>query len=162
MLLAAMRLNIPTIFVSGGPMESGEGVEGVVEHRLDLVDAMVMAVDDSVSDTALAQIEKNACPTCGSCAGMFTANSMNCLNEAIGLALPGNGTTLATQIARKELFLQAGKRIVGLAKRYYEQDDEVRSAALYCHQGSLRERYGVGCGYGRFDQYRAALPGYCA
>lgn len=124
MLLAAMRLNIPTIFVSGGPMESGEGVEGVVEHRLDLVDAMVMAVDDSVSDTALAQIEKNACPTCGSCAGMFTANSMNCLNEAIGLALPGNGTTLATQIARKELFLQAGKRIVGLAKRYYEQDDE--------------------------------------
>ena len=124
MLLAAMRLNIPTIFVSGGPMESGEGIEGVVEHRLDLVDAMVMAVDDSVSDTALAQVEKNACPTCGSCAGMFTANSMNCLNEAIGLALPGNGTTLATQIARKELFLQAGERIVGLAKRYYEQDDE--------------------------------------
>ena len=124
MLLAAMRLNIPTIFVSGGPMESGEGIEGVVEHRLDLVDAMVMAVDDSVSDTALAQVEKNACPTCGSCAGMFTANSMNCLNEAIGLALPGNGTTLATQIARKELFLQAGERIVSLAKRYYEQDDE--------------------------------------
>ena len=100
MLLAAMRLNIPTIFVSGGPMESGEGIEGIVEHRLDLVDAMVMAVDDSVSDAALAQIEKNACPTCGSCAGMFTANSMNCLNEAIGLALPGNGTTLATQVAR--------------------------------------------------------------
>ena len=124
MLLAAMRLNIPTIFVSGGPMESGEGIEGIVEHRLDLVDAMVMAVDDSVSDAALAQIEKNACPTCGSCAGMFTANSMNCLNEAIGLALPGNGTTLATQVARKELFLDAGRRIVELAKRYYEQDDE--------------------------------------
>ncbi|MBF0808436.1 dihydroxy-acid dehydratase [Rothia nasimurium] len=124
MLLAAMRLNIPVIFVSGGPMESGEGIEGVVEHRLDLVDAMVTAVDDSVSDDALAQVEKNACPTCGSCAGMFTANSMNCLNEAIGLALPGNGTTLATQVARKQLFLEAGTKIVELAKRYYEQDDE--------------------------------------
>ena len=124
MLLAAMRLNIPVIFVSGGPMESGEGIEGVVEHRLDLVDAMVMAVDDSVTDDALAQVEKNACPTCGSCAGMFTANSMNCLNEAIGLALPGNGTTLATQVARKQLFLEAGAKIVELAKRYYEQDDE--------------------------------------
>lgn len=124
MLLAAMRLNIPVIFVSGGPMESGEGIEGVVEHRLDLVDAMVMAVDDSVSDDALAQVEKNACPTCGSCAGMFTANSMNCLNEAIGLALPGNGTTLATQVARKQLFLEAGAKIVELAKRYYEQDDD--------------------------------------
>ena len=123
MLLAAMRLNIPVIFVSGGPMESGEGIEGVVEHRLDLVDAMVMAVDDSVSDD-LAQVEKNACPTCGSCAGMFTANSMNCLNEAIGLALPGNGTTLATQVARKQLFLEAGTKIVELAKRYYEQDDD--------------------------------------
>ncbi|MDO4253182.1 MAG: dihydroxy-acid dehydratase [Rothia sp. (in: high G+C Gram-positive bacteria)] len=124
MLLAAMRLNIPTIFVSGGPMESGEGIEGIVEHRLDLVDAMVMAVDDSVSDQTLAQIEKNACPTCGSCAGMFTANSMNCLNEAIGLALPGNGTTLATQLARKSLFEQAGKTIVELANRYYGQDDQ--------------------------------------
>lgn len=124
MLMAAMRLNIPVIFVSGGPMESGEGVEGVVEHRLDLVDAMVMAVDDSVSDNDLTQIEKNACPTCGSCAGMFTANSMNCLNEAIGLALPGNGTTLATQVARKDLFENAGKQIVELCKRYYEQDDE--------------------------------------
>ena len=124
MLLAAMRLNIPVIFVSGGPMESGEGIEGVVEHRLDLVDAMYMAVDENVTDDQLAQIEKNACPTCGSCAGMFTANSMNCLNEAIGLALPGNGTTLATQVARKQLFLEAGTKIVELAKRYYEQDDE--------------------------------------
>ncbi|MBM7052138.1 dihydroxy-acid dehydratase [Rothia sp. ZJ1223] len=124
MLMAAMRLNIPVIFVSGGPMESGEGIEGVVEHRLDLVDAMVMAVDESVSDSDLAQIEKNACPTCGSCAGMFTANSMNCLNEAIGLALPGNGTTLATQVARKELFISAGKKIVELCKRYYENNDE--------------------------------------
>ncbi|MDO4916327.1 MAG: dihydroxy-acid dehydratase [Rothia sp. (in: high G+C Gram-positive bacteria)] len=124
MLLAAMRLNIPTIFVSGGPMESGEGIEGVVEHRLDLVDAMSMAVDESISDSQLAQIEKNACPTCGSCSGMFTANSMNCLNEAIGLALPGNGTTLATQLARKELFINAGRTIVDLANRYYKTDDD--------------------------------------
>ena len=124
MLLAAMRLNIPTVFVSGGPMESGAAVDGVVEHRLDLIDAMVMAVDDSVSDLELAQVEANACPTCGSCAGMFTANSMNCLNEAIGLALPGNGTTLATQVARKKLFVEAGARIVDMCRRYYDGDDE--------------------------------------
>ena len=124
MLLAAMRLNIPTIFVSGGPMESGAAVDGVVEHRLDLIDAMVMAVDDSVSDNQLASIEANACPTCGSCAGMFTANSMNCLNEAIGLALPGNGTTLATQIERKKLFTEAGTRIVDMCRAYYENEDD--------------------------------------
>nr|WP_039886761.1 dihydroxy-acid dehydratase [Schaalia georgiae] len=124
MLLAAMRLNIPTIFVSGGPMESGAQVDGVVEHRLDLIDAMVMAVDDSVSDLELAQVEANACPTCGSCAGMFTANSMNCLNEAIGLALPGNGTTLATQVERKKLFVEAGARIVDMCRRYYDGDDD--------------------------------------
>ena len=124
MLLAAMRLNIPTIFVSGGPMESGAAVEGVVEHRLDLIDAMVMAVDDSVSDNQLASIEANACPTCGSCAGMFTANSMNCLNEAIGLALPGNGTTLATQIERKKLFTEAGARIVDMCRAYYDNEDD--------------------------------------
>ena len=124
MLLAAMRLNIPTIFVSGGPMESGAQVDGVVEHRLDLIDAMVMAVDDSVSDLELAQVEANACPTCGSCAGMFTANSMNCLNEAIGLALPGNGTTLATQVERKKLFVEAGARIVDMCRRYYDGGDD--------------------------------------
>ena len=124
MLLAAMRLNIPTVFVSGGPMESGAQVDGVVEHRLDLIDAMVMAVDDSVSALELAQVEANACPTCGSCAGMFTANSMNCLNEAIGLALPGNGTTLATQVERKKLFVEAGARIVDMCRRYYDGDDE--------------------------------------
>ena len=124
MLLAAMRLNIPTIFVSGGPMESGAAVEGVVEHRLDLIDAMVMAVDDSVSDNQLASIEANACPTCGSCAGMFTANSMNCLNETIGLALPGNGTTLATQIERKKLFTEAGTRIVDMCRAYYDNEDD--------------------------------------
>ena len=124
MLLAAMRLNIPTIFVSGGPMESGAAVDGVVEHRLDLIDAMVMAVDDTVSDNQLASIEANACPTCGSCAGMFTANSMNCLNEAIGLALPGNGTTLATQIERKKLFTEAGARIVDMCRAYYDNEDD--------------------------------------
>ena len=124
MLLAAMRLNIPTVFVSGGPMESGAQVDGVVEHRLDLIDAMVMAVDDSVSDLELAQVEANACPTCGSCAGMFTANSMNCLNEAIGLALPGNGTTLATQVERKKLFVEAGARIVDMCRRYYDREDD--------------------------------------
>ena len=124
MLLAAMRLNIPTVFVSGGPMESGAQVDGVVEHRLDLIDAMVMAVDDSVSDLELAQVEANACPTCGSCAGMFTANSMNCLNEAIGLALPGNGTTLATQVERKKLFVEAGARIVDMCRRYYDGEDD--------------------------------------
>ncbi|NHU86039.1 dihydroxy-acid dehydratase [Kocuria sp. JC486] len=124
MLMAAMRLNIPTIFVSGGPMESGEGVEGVVEHRVDLVDAMVMAVDESVTDAQLALIEESACPTCGSCSGMFTANSMNCLTEALGLSLPGNGTTLATHANRKRLFEEAGRRIVESAKRYYEDDDD--------------------------------------
>ena len=124
MLMASLRLNIPTIFISGGPMESGAQVDGVVEHRLDLIDAMVMAVDDSVSDLELAQVEANACPTCGSCAGMFTANSMNCLNEAIGLALPGNGTTLATQVERKKLFVEAGARIVDMCRRYYDGDDE--------------------------------------
>ncbi|MFI7580069.1 dihydroxy-acid dehydratase [Kocuria kalidii] len=124
MLLAALRLNIPVVFVSGGPMESGEPVEGVVEHRLDLVDAMSKAVDESVTDEQLGQIERNACPTCGSCSGMFTANSMNCLTEALGLSLPGNGTTLATQVARKELFLEAGRRVVDLCRRYYDQDDE--------------------------------------
>ena len=125
MLMAALRLNIPTIFISGGPMESGKLVtaEGAT-RKLDLIDAMVMAVDDSVSDNQLASIEANACPTCGSCAGMFTANSMNCLNEAIGLALPGNGTTLATQIERKKLFTEAGTRIVDMCRAYYDNEDD--------------------------------------
>ena len=125
MLLAALRLNLPTVFVSGGPMEAGRAhiVEGVATTRLDLVDAMVKAVDASVSDEQLATIEQNACPTCGSCSGMFTANSMNCLLEVIGLALPGNGSTLATAAARKDLFLNAGKLVVDLAKRWYEGED---------------------------------------
>lgn len=123
MLMAALRLNIPTIFVSGGPMESGADIEGVVEHRTDLIDAIALAVDDSVSDEQLGLVEQSACPTCGSCSGMFTANSMNCLTEALGLSLPGNGSTLATAARRRALFIEAGKRIVDLAKRYYHNDD---------------------------------------
>ncbi|MDP4034424.1 MAG: dihydroxy-acid dehydratase [Pseudorhodobacter sp.] len=123
MLMAAMRLNIPSIFVSGGPMEAGKVVLNGKTQALDLVDAMVAAADDAISDDDLAAIEQAACPTCGSCSGMFTANSMNCLTEALGLSLPGNGTMLATHADRKELFLEAGRRIVDLAKRYYEQDD---------------------------------------
>ena len=125
MLLAAMRLNIPAIFVSGGPMEAGKVVlkDGKL-HALDLVDAMVAAADDSMSDEDVNAIERSACPTCGSCSGMFTANSMNCLAEALGLALPGNGSILATHSDRKRLFLEAGQHIVALARRYYEQDDE--------------------------------------
>ncbi len=123
MLMAALRLNIPVVFVSGGPMEAGKvNWQGTV-HKLDLVDAMVAAADDKVSDAESDAIERSACPTCGSCSGMFTANSMNCLTEALGLSLPGNGSTLATHAARKELFLKAGRLIVELAKRHYEQDD---------------------------------------
>ncbi|MBW8638803.1 dihydroxy-acid dehydratase [Hoeflea sp. WL0058] len=125
MLNAAMRLNIPVVFVSGGPMEAGKVVmEDGKEKAVDLVDAMVAAADDRVSDSFVDQIERSACPTCGSCSGMFTANSMNCLTEALGLALPGNGSTLATHSDRERLFVEAGHLIVDLAKRYYEQDDE--------------------------------------
>jgi dihydroxy-acid dehydratase len=123
MLMAAMRLNIPVIFVSGGPMEAGKvKIQGNVVH-LDLVDAMVKAADHSVSQSDLDEIERSACPTCGSCSGMFTANSMNCLTEAFGLSLPGNGTVVATHADRKQLFLRAGRQIVELCKRYYEEDD---------------------------------------
>jgi len=124
MLNAAMRLNIPAVFVSGGPMESGKSVIDGKEVHLDLVDAMVSAADDSVSDEDVMTMERSACPTCGSCSGMFTANSMNCLTEALGLSLPGNGSTLATHADRERLFLEAGRLIVANAKRYYEQDDE--------------------------------------
>ena len=123
MLMAAMRLNVPAVFISGGPMEAGKtGEDG--EIQLDLVDAMVAAADPARSDEEVARIERSACPTCGSCSGMFTANSMNCLTEALGLALPGNGTLLATHADRRELFLEAARCIVVLAKRYYEDDDE--------------------------------------
>jgi len=125
MLMAAMRLNIPTVFVSGGPMESGRAtlVDGTV-RKLDLITAISEAVNDKVSDEDIALIEDNACPTCGSCSGMFTANSMNCLTEAIGLALPGNGSVLATHTARKELYETAGRTVVEITKRHYEQDDQ--------------------------------------
>ncbi|ADQ83571.1 MULTISPECIES: dihydroxy-acid dehydratase [Methylovorus] len=124
MLMAALRLNIPVVFVSGGPMEAGKVNWQGTFHKLDLVDAMVAGADSKVSDAESEAIERSACPTCGSCSGMFTANSMNCLTEALGLSLPGNGSTLATHAARKELFLKAGRLIVEITKRYYEQDDE--------------------------------------
>ncbi|MDO5102688.1 MAG: dihydroxy-acid dehydratase [Lautropia sp.] len=130
MLMAAMRLNIPVVFVSGGPMEAGKvklaapDTKTIQLKKLDLVDAMVMAADDQVSDEEVNAVERSACPTCGSCSGMFTANSMNCLTEALGLSLPGNGTTLATHADREQLFKRAGRLIVELARRYYEQDDE--------------------------------------
>jgi dihydroxy-acid dehydratase len=123
MLMAALRLNIPAIFVSGGPMEAGKVKTGGETRSVDLIDAMIAAADPRVSDEDTAELERSACPTCGSCSGMFTANSMNCLMEALGLALPGNGTLVATHAGRKDLFLEAGRRIVELAKRYYEQDD---------------------------------------
>ena len=123
MLMAAMRLNVPTIFVSGGPMEAGKVKWENKVIAIDLVDAMVKAADDHCSDEEVAEIERSACPTCGSCSGMFTANSMNCLTEALGLSLPGNGTVLATHADREQLFRQAGRRIVELARRHYEHDD---------------------------------------
>ncbi|MEY9935161.1 dihydroxy-acid dehydratase [Catenulispora sp. GP43] len=126
MLMAALRLNVPTVFVSGGPMEAGKttAIEGVVHSKIDLIDAMIASANDSVSDEQLDGIERSACPTCGSCSGMFTANSMNCLVEALGLGLPGNGSVLATHEARRQLFERAGSTVVELARRYYEGDDE--------------------------------------
>jgi dihydroxy-acid dehydratase len=124
MLMAALRINIPVVFVSGGPMEAGKVILKGKEVAIDLVDAMVAAADDKYSDEEVTAIERSACPTCGSCSGMFTANSMNCLMEALGLALPGNGSTLATHSDRKALFLRAGELAVELCRRYYEQDDE--------------------------------------
>ncbi|MGE5476980.1 MAG: dihydroxy-acid dehydratase [Bacteroidales bacterium] len=124
MLMASLRLNIPTIFVSGGPMEAGKvNIKGET-HAVDLIDAMIKAADKSVSDEDVAEYERSSCPTCGSCSGMFTANSMNCLTEALGLSLPGNGTIVATHADRKELFLEAGRRIVEITRRYYEKGDE--------------------------------------
>jgi dihydroxy-acid dehydratase len=126
MLMAALRLNVPTVFVSGGPMEAGKARirDGVAYDKLDLIDAMTASADASVSDDTLGTIERSACPTCGSCSGMFTANSMNCLVEALGLGLPGNGSVLATHVKRRALFERAGSLVLELAKRYYEEDDE--------------------------------------
>ena len=124
MLMAALRLNVPAIFVSGGPMEAGKVVLKGKEVAVDLVDAMVIAADEFFSNEEVQTIERSACPTCGSCSGMFTANSMNCLTEALGLSLPGNGSVLATHADRKRLFQEAGHMIVDITRRYYEQDDE--------------------------------------
>jgi dihydroxy-acid dehydratase len=124
MLMASLRLNIPSVFVSGGPMEAGKVVLRGKEVALDLVDAMVAAADETMTDAEVETIERSACPTCGSCSGMFTANSMNCLTEALGLSLPGNGSVLATHADRERLFLEAGRLVVDIARRYYEQDDE--------------------------------------
>jgi len=123
MLMAVLRLNIPAVFVSGGPMEAGKAVIGGKEKSLDLIDAMVEAANPDVSDEEAMRVERSACPTCGSCSGMFTANSMNCLTEALGLSLPGNGSTLATHADRRKLFLEAGRLIIDLVRRYYEQGD---------------------------------------
>jgi len=143
MLMAALRLNIPVVFVSGGPMEAGKINWKGEARALDLVDAMVEAANSAVSDAEVAEMERSACPTCGSCSGMFTANSMNCLTEALGLSLPGNGSLVATHAARKELFLRAGRVIVDLARRYYEQNDEsvlprsIASRAAFANAMSL-------------------------
>src|SRR5690554_7725309 len=126
MLMAALRLNIPTIFVSGGPMEAGK--TKLSENKLDLLDAMVIAADPTATDEMEEEYERRVCPTCGSCSCMFTANSMNCLTEAIGLALPGNGSLLATHSDREQLFLNAGRQIVENAKRYYEQNEIGRAS----------------------------------
>jgi dihydroxy-acid dehydratase len=137
MLMASLRLNIPTVFVSGGPMEAGKVVLAGRTQALDLVDAMVAAADDKISDEDVKTIERSACPTCGSCSGMFTANSMNCLTEALGLSLPGNGSTLATHADRKRLFVEAGHLIVDLAQRYYEQDDETALPRSIASKGAF-------------------------
>ncbi|HKR77253.1 MAG TPA: dihydroxy-acid dehydratase [Rhodanobacter sp.] len=137
MLMAAMRLNIPVVFVSGGPMESGKTQMKGVDRSLDLIDAMVAAADDSYSDAEVATLERSACPTCGSCSGMFTANSMNCLTEALGLALPGNGSVLATHADREQLFRQAGRRIVELARRWYEHDDDTALPRTIANRASF-------------------------
>src|SRR3954451_13744483 len=126
MLNAALRLNVPTVFVSGGPMEAGKAlvVNGVAQAPTDLITAISASASDEVSDDGLSEVERSACPTCGSCSGMFTANSMNCLTEALGLSLPGNGSPLATHSARRALFERAGTLVVELARQWYENDDE--------------------------------------
>ncbi len=145
MLIAALRLNIPTVFVSGGAMESGKAVVagGVVRSKLDLITAIAASVDPNVSDDELDAVERSACPTCGSCAGMFTANSMNCLTEALGLALPGNGSTLATSAARRELFLEAGRTVMDLARRYYDKDDDAALPRSVANRSAFLNAFAV-------------------
>ena len=137
MLMAALRLNVPTVFVSGGPMEAGKTRLAGSEVKVDLISAMMTAGDASVSDEDVEAVERSACPTCGSCSGMFTANSMNCLTEALGLSLPGNGTVLATHADREQLFRQAGRTVVDLARRYYEKDDESALPRMIANRASF-------------------------
>ena len=148
MLMAALRLNIPVVFVSGGPMEAGKVILKGKEVALDLVDAMVAAADESVSEEDVATIERSACPTCGSCSGMFTANSMNCLTEALGLSLPGNGTVVATHADREALFKRAGRLAVDLCKRYYEHEDASvlpRSIGFKAFENAITVAMAEGC-----------------
>ena len=158
MLMAAMRFNIPAVFVSGGPDGSGQdqALRAPERRSVDLIDAMVAAADSKVSDADVAVIERSACPTCGSCSGMFTANSMNCLTEALGLSLPGNGTVVATHADRKRLFVEAGHLVVDLARRWYEEGDEgALPRGIATFQG-VRERDDARHRHGRLDQYRLA------
>ena len=152
MLMAALRLNIPAVFVSGGPMEAGKtvAVEGIVHEKIDLIDAMIAASNDAVTDEQLGAIERAACPTCGSCSGMFTANSMNCLTEAVGLSLPGNGSTLATHAARKELFLRAGAVVVDLCRRYYDGDTRTPLGPTIAPYDDFFALFGSFAGYVEF------------
>ena len=160
MLMAALRLNIPAVFVSGGPMEAGKVVLKGKTQAVDLIDAMVAAADDKCQRRrGRRSIERSACPTCGSCSGMFTANSMNCLTEALGLSLPGNGSMLATHADRKRLFVEAGHLIVDLARRYYEQDDDSVLPRSDRELQGVRERDGARHRHGRLDQHRAAPAG---
>ena len=159
MLMAALRLNIPAVFVSGGPMEAGKVVWKGETRAVDLVDAMVVAADDTVSDAEVATMERSACPTCGSCSGMFTANSMNCLTEALGLSLPGNGSTLATHKDRERLFLEAGHLIVDITPALVRAGRRQRAAALGGQLRRVRKRHDPGHRHGRLDQHRAAPAG---
>ena len=158
MLMAAMRLNIPAVFVSGGPMEAGR----FREKNIDLIDAMVSQPSDSVSDDELREMEKSACPTCGSCSGMFTANSMNCLNEALGLALPGNGTIVATHTNRIKLFEKAASLIVDLANRYYNEGDSGVLPTFHCNPQGIYECNVARYRNGRINKYCSASAGHCA
>ena len=156
MLMAALRLNIPVVFVSGGPMEAGKVSANGKIKKVDLIDAMVAAADSAVSDEEVKVIERSACPTCGSCSGMFTANSMNCLTEALGLSLPGNGTIVATHADRRQLFVEAGHLIVDLARRWYEEDDASALPRTHRQFPGVRERDDARHRDGRLDQHRAA------
>ena len=159
MLMAALRLNIPAIFVSGGPMEAGKVTVKGKTLAVDLIDAMIKGADKTVSDEEALAYERGSCPTCGSCSGMFTANSMNCLTEALGLALPGNGTLVATHADRKELFLEAGRRIVDAGQALLRAGRRKRAAALHRELRGVRERHDARHRHGRLDQHGAASAG---